>query len=486
MTTPSRPYIFYDVAISLCSQCFRKIEGKILLQEGKVLLKKRCPLHGWETTLLADDIEYYKKGREKFLKPPEQPCHYNTPIKYGCPYDCGLCPDHEQHSCLSLLEITDACNLRCPVCYAGSGPERQTYRSLELLESMLDAVVRNETRPDVVQISGGEPTLHPQFFEIIDAARRRPIRHLMINTNGIRLANEEGFAERIAAYGKGIEVYMQFDSLRREPLMTLRAADLREVHRRALERCNKANLSVTLVVTVKKGLNDDELGAIIDFAKKEPCVRGVTFQPIQDAGRNENFDPARDRLTLTEVRRKILAQTSTFTPEDILPVPCHPDSLAMAYGLKNNDGELIPISRLIPIEMLLEGRNTIVYDRTEAAKQGFFQLLSASQTSETASNTLKEILCCLPQIEAPGDVTYDKVFRLIIMQFIDVHSFDLRRVKKTCVHIIHPDGRLIPFDTYNLFYRDDLEKTRLAPLRDEILPPSALRRGKTQTEEALG
>ena len=164
---PSRPYIFYDHTLCLCSQCLRKIEGKIVFQDEQVFMLKRCPTHGHERVLIADDIAYYKKSREQFLKPPDVPLHFNTPILHGCPYDCGLCPDHEQHSCLSIIEVTDACNLKCPICSAESGPHRPGFRSMAQIEAMMDAVVRNEGEPDVVQISGGEPTIHPGFWEII-------------------------------------------------------------------------------------------------------------------------------------------------------------------------------------------------------------------------------------------------------------------------------------------------------------------------------
>ena len=236
------------------------------------------------------------------------PDRYNTPVNFGCPYDCGLCPDHEQHSCLSLLEICDACNLSCPICYAQSGTHRTEFKLLDQVERMLDCIVANEAQPDIVQISGGEPTLHPQFFEILDAARRRPIRHLMVNTNGIRIAQDEAFAERLTAYMPGFELYLQFDSLRREPLIQLRGADLRNIRKLALERLNRLGISTTLVVTVERGVNDDELGSIIDFALQQPCVRGVTFQPVQQAGRLVNYDGALHRLTLSEVRRRILNQ----------------------------------------------------------------------------------------------------------------------------------------------------------------------------------
>ncbi|HYL97932.1 MAG TPA: radical SAM protein, partial [Blastocatellia bacterium] len=161
MTDRIRPYLFYDVVLSICSTCFRKVEGKIVFQNDKVFMLKRCPEHGSEKVLMADDLDYYRRCREVFIKPPEMPYLYNTPVKWGCPYDCGLCTDHEQHSCLSLIEITDFCNLQCPICYSVSGPARQRFKSLEQIESMLDAVVRNEREPDDVQISGGEPTLHP-------------------------------------------------------------------------------------------------------------------------------------------------------------------------------------------------------------------------------------------------------------------------------------------------------------------------------------
>jgi uncharacterized radical SAM superfamily Fe-S cluster-containing enzyme len=355
--------------------------------------------------------------------------------------------------------------LSCPICYAESGPSRQSFRSLALIEKMLDAVVRNELHPDVVQISGGEPTIHPEFFAVLDLAKARPIRHLMVNTNGVRVAQDEAFAERLATYMPDFELYLQFDSFEREPLMKLRGADLRNIRMKAIERLNALGVSTTLVVTLQRGLNDHEIGKTIDWALEQPCVRGVTFQPVQDAGRTEGFDAARDRLTLTEVRRKILEQTKAFRPEDMIPVPCHPDSLAMAYSLKIG-GKILPLTGMIDPQILINaGRNTINFEQDEHLKEQIFRLFSTNHSPQSGANTLRELLCCLPQIAAPDSLGYENVFRVLIMQFIDAHAFDVRSVKKSCVHIVHPDGRLIPFDTYNLFYRDGLEQTRLAPLR---------------------
>ncbi|CAN5575341.1 radical SAM protein [soil metagenome] len=494
---PDRPYIFLELTTSLCSKCLRKVEAKVILQNGRVYLHKWCPTHRFEKVLISTDAEYYQLSRQT-LKPGQMPLKFNTPIKYGCPYDCGLCPDHEQHSCLTLLEITDACNLNCPVCYSESGTHRAgQHRSMESILFMLDRIVENEGKPDVVQISGGEPTIHPQFFDVLDACKARPIKHLMVNTNGVRIAGDEAFTRRLKDYMPGFEVYLQFDSLRANSLKDLRGEDLTDTRRRALDRLNEHNISTTLVVTLKKGLNDSEIGEIIDFALQQPCVRGITFQPIQSAGRLEHFDPATDRLTLGEVRQQILKQHSLFKPNDIVPVPCHPDCLAMAYALKNvgaslgvralarmssSDGtpmpakagtpSVIPLTGKLDPKLLLHGEgNTIMYEKDPRVRNLLFELFSTAASPAGSATSLRQLLCCLPLVEVPETVTYDNIFRIIIMQFLDPHNFDVRSVKKTCVHIAHPDGRIIPFDTYNLFYRDGkeqmLEKLRGGP---ELLP----------------
>ena len=450
--------------MSICTTCFRKIDGKIVFEAGRVWMLKHCPAHGSERVLMADDVDYYRQCREVYLKPPEMPLRRNTPIRWGCPYDCGLCPDHEQHSCVSLVEVTDACNLRCPICYAESGPERQHHRSLADIERMLDAIIANEGEADVVQISGGEPTIHPEFFGILDAAKRRPIRHLMVNTNGVRIARDPAFAERLAEYKPLFEIYLQFDSLQSAPLEIIRGADLRDIRMKALERLNALDISTTLVVTLQRGVNDGEIGAIIDFALQQRCVRGVTLQPVQAAGRLDGYDDAANRLTLSEVRRRVLEQSTVFAPEDLVPVPCHPDSLCMGYAFKGAEGA-VPLTSLVGRDALMDGsRNTIVFETEPAVQRAFLNLFSTALGAESQPQKLKDLLCCLPRVD--GDVRYGDIFRLLIVEFIDAQSFDLRSIKKTCIHIVHPDGRLIPFDTYNLFYRGELETTRLAPLRD--------------------
>jgi uncharacterized radical SAM superfamily Fe-S cluster-containing enzyme len=468
---PERPYTYYDFTISLCPHCLRRVDAKIVFEDNQVFMLKNCAEHGFQKVVLATDVEYYKNIRN-YNKPSEMPLHFNTKTHYGCPYDCGLCQDHEQHSCLTIVEITDRCNLTCPACYAMSSPHYGRHRSVEEVEKMLDIIVASEGEPDVVQISGGEPTIHPDFFQILDIAKTKPIKHLMVNTNGIRIAKDPEFTRRLSTYQPDFEIYLQFDSFKPEALQQLRGKDMREVRIKALEHLNEQNISTTLVVTLQKGVNDDEIGAIIEFALKQKCVRGVTFQPIQIAGRTENFDPAKDRITLTDVRNQILKQTGIFQPGDLIPVPCNPDALMMGYALKLN-GNVFPMTRYVdPAHLLNNSRNTIVYEQDTLLHQQLLKIFSTGISVDRVDEDVKQLLCCLPQIHAPG-LTYQNLFRIIVMRFIDAYDFDVRAIKKSCVHIVHKDGRIIPFETMNLFYRDEKEmylKELQSPKTEKFIP----------------
>lgn len=461
---PVRNYTYYDYTISLCPECLKRVGAKIIIEDESVFMTKRCPDHGFFKTKIASDVHYYKEIRN-YNKASEMPLHFGTDVEFGCPYDCGLCVDHEQHSCLSIVEVTDRCNLTCPTCYAMSSPHYGSHRSLEEIESMFDVIVKNEAEPDVVQISGGEPTIHPEFFKIMDIAKSKPIKHLMLNTNGIRIANDPGFAEKLATYAPEFEVYLQFDSFKPEVLEDFRGKDLTDVRMKALQKLNDLNLSTTLVVVLQQGKNIDEIGKIIEFALKQKCVRGITFQPVEIAGRNRE-DSAHEKITLTEVRQEILNQFPLLNSDDLIPVPCNPDALAMGYILKLNE-ETIPLTRYInPADLLNnDSKNTIVYEQDKGLKMQLSDIFSTGISVDKVTSKVNQLLCCLPEVCAP-DLDYDNLFRIIIMNFMDAHDFDVRAVKKSCVHIVNKDLRMIPFETMNLFYRDN-KSQYLEELRKE-------------------
>ena len=447
----SAPYLFHAQTTSLCEVCLKLVPAKILIEGEDVFYQKRCVEHGVQKTLISSDAAYWKSCKD-YLKPGDRPLAPQTHTERGCPYDCGLCPDHEQHSCLAILEVNEACNLSCPVCFADSSVKRTGHRDLATIERMMDTLVASEGEPDLVQISGGEPTIHPQFFEILDAAKRRPIRHLMINTNGVRIAKEPDFAARLATYMPRFEVYLQFDSLKRDALMNLRGADLRSVRQQALEALEKHNISTTLVVTLKKGVNDGEVADIVRHALEWRCVRGVTLQPIQDAGRNDGFEPKAHRVLLSDVRREV-AKAGVFALDDMIPLPCNPDAISIGYGLRNGTS-VAPITSLIPRDVLVEAApNTVTFEAFPELRRRMFDLLSLSTAAADTSDKLAAVLCCLPEAAVPQDIGYEHTFRVVIVQFMDRFNFDLGGVKRSCVHFVEPDGKIYPFDTFNTFYR---------------------------------
>ena len=406
-----------------------------------------------QKTLVASDVAYFKSCKD-WLKPGDRPFKLQSGTHHGCPWDCGLCPDHEQHSCLALIEVNEACNLSCPVCFADSSPARSAQRSLAEIERMLDLLVDSEREPDLLQISGGEPTIHPEILPILRLAKTKPIRHLMLNTNGVRIARDREFVAELAQLKPGFEVYLQFDSLERQALENIRGADLRRVRDAALANLEAAGIATTLVAVVKKGVNDHEIGRIIEHALGYSCVRGVTFQPVQDVGRNLGFDKNRDRMLLTDIRRAVIEQSGVFGAGDMIPLPCNPDAISIGYGLREGHA-VTPITRLIPKEELLAvAPNTVSFEKYPELKQRLFELMSLSATGEQTRGTLGNLLCCLPQIELPGELGYDKVFRVLIVSFLDRYNFCIAAVKRSCIHFVTPAGKIIPFDTYNLFYRD--------------------------------
>lgn len=448
------PYIFHGQTTSLCETCLVPVATKVIIEDEKVWYLKRCFDHGVQKTLISDDLDYWR-SQKLWLKPGDRPLRAQTRTEAGCPFDCGLCPDHEQHSCLAIVEINQACNLACPVCFADAEDVHGSHLPLATIERMLDALVASEGEPDVVQLSGGEPTIHPHFFEILDAVKARPIRHVMINTNGVRIAQDPEFVARLARYMPRLEVYLQFDSLDDDALMDLRGARLSRIRREALEALEAIGLSTTLVCAVKAGVNDHEVAAIVEHALKWSCVRGVTFQPVQDAGRNIGFDGKTNRVLPTQIRRAI-AQSGVFGLDDMIPLPCNPDQICIGYGLRRGRS-VTPITSLLPRELVLEGPNTIAYEDHPELMRKIMDLLSLATVDANTEEKLAGLLCCLPQAMVPAQLGYADSFRVVILQFLDRYNFDLGTVKRSCIHFVTPEGQIIPFDTYNSYYRPGAE-----------------------------
>ena len=429
------------------------IDTHIVTKDNEVFLRKFCPKCGESLTKISTDYTYYQTC-ESYLKKPDLPEHTNTVVLKGCPFDCGVCPQHQNHPCLALFNITDECNMKCHICYHSSYPGAGNHRSMEEIKQMLHTLLLSEKEPDLVQITGGEPSLHPQILEILHYLKNSPIRHLMLNTNGIRIAQEESFAKELAALGEGFEVYLQFDSLQSTTLKDIRAQDMSQTRVEALERLERLNISTTLVCVMKKGMNDHEIPQLIEFARQYKCVRGLVFQPVQEVGRveaKENF-----RLTLSEIRALVVSdEGNPFKSEDMIPLPCDPHKICVGYAIKNfkNDyAELHAVTGQLPKSYMTEPKGTIAFEQNEDFVQSVIETINLETAMGEAilkEKIKQKLFCCMPSFLTPKNMAYEHVFRIVIMEFTDVYNFDATNIKRECNFMIEPN-RLIPFSTYNM------------------------------------
>ena len=294
--------------------------------------------------LVYGDAEMYV-SQSRYNKPGAIPLEFGTDIEEGCPYDCGLCADHQQHACLGIIEVNSTCNMDCPLCFSEAAPGFNL--TLEEVEEMLDDFVRTEGNPEVVQFSGGEPTIHPQIVDFLRAAKAR-IPFTMVNTNGKRIANDDAFLAEMAEVRPSF--YFQFDGFDSETYRIIRGEPrILEEKLRALDRLAEAGLSATLVPAIERGVNDHEVGKIIEFAIKHPAVRAVNFQPAFHAGRHMAHDPM-ERMTIPDVLKRIEEQAAgKFLVSDFVPVPCcFPTCNSVTYAFVDGE-EVTPIPRLVDV-----------------------------------------------------------------------------------------------------------------------------------------
>ncbi len=345
MAALHRDYTFLGTTQSLCPECLAVVPAKIINRAGRVYFRKTCPQHGTRDDFVCSDARHY--DQMQFALPARMPAVFGVEPEKGCPLDCGLCTQHEQHTCVGVLEITSSCNLTCPMCYAASSPGG---KHLSLADAMrqIDRLVEVEGRAEVCQLSGGEPTIHPQFREIVEYALSREIDYVMINTNGIRFARDPVLVELAARHKDRLEVYFQFDGLTDEVNRALRGEPLLEIKLAALEALGREGVHVTLVATLQGGVNNDQMGPLVEFGLARPWITGISFQPATYSGRHVLPDQLQRRITFPDVINGVAKQTNgLFREDDFLPLPCaHPNchQIAIAY---RTGGTAIPVTRFI-------------------------------------------------------------------------------------------------------------------------------------------
>ena len=445
---------------SICPDCLKPIDAEILNRDGRVIMRKRCPEHGTFEALLSSDAAMYVNSL-RYNKPGRKPLKYSTEVKDGCPLDCGICPEHTQHTCLALIEVNSSCNLDCPICFADAQPGYNL--SLAQVDRMLDRFVELEGNLEVVQFSGGEPTIHPDLIPMIGMAKAKGIQVVMVNTNGIRIARDDRFLAQLADAGPTI--YLQFDGFSPKTHEAIRGKDLLPDKLRALDRLAQAKLDVILVPAIEKGINHDEIGAIVKFGIDHPAVRGIVFQPVTHSGRYITFDPL-ERETVADVIHGIEDQTDDlFRTSDFIPVPCcHPTCRAATYAYVE-EGKVTPLPRVVDVDQYLDYiTNRTLPDVRPEVLSALEGLWSAS--SVPGSNKAARLLQCASCDSLfPTELEYLKkhVFMIVVQGFADAYTMDIKALMKCCLGILVPDGRMIPFCAYNTVgYREQVRSALMA------------------------
>ncbi len=478
--TTYRDYTFLGTTQSLCPDCLSVVPAKIIARDRRVSFRKTCPVHGTREDFVCSDASWF--DRTDYSLPGKMPLSYGVDPDRGCPYDCGLCSEHEQHTCIGLLEITSSCNLECPMCFAASGPRGQ-HLSFEQCRAAIDRLVEIEGQPEILQLSGGEPTIHPQFEDIHRYACDQPIDIVMINTNGIRLARDDAFLDQVAELKHCTEIYLQFDGFTDSGYEELRGSSLLDTKLQAIERLGEADLNTILVCTVQPGVNDHEVGRIVEFGLERSWVTGVSFQPATYSGRCVLPEQLDQRITFPDVIQGIESQTSgVWKSSDFSPLPCaHPNGHTLAYAVRSGNN-ILPLARFVDLDNhldLLSGR--ITFNR-QRAKQLIGEYLSrqpcgsggclpqaTNETNGVAAELSKEDIQlagvffqqAMTQQLSPSDM-----FRITTTSFMDAYNFDVRQLMKSCVHFLLPSGHVIPFSAYNVLYRDGL--VPLPPLTQTV------------------
>lgn len=456
---------FFSATQSICPKCRKTVQAKILFREGQVLLQKRCLEHGEFEGLLSSNIDYWVKSLT-YTKPGTLPHKFSTVVERGCPDDCGLCPDHEQHTCSPIIEISNKCDLKCPVCIVWN--ENSYNMSLDEFKRVIDGLIEKEGSLELALLSGGEPTLHPEFFELCSYARSQSaIKRLLISSHGIRMARDREFAQQFKEMG--LYLSLQFDSLTPANYLSLRGASLYDLKMKCLETCEALNIPTILVPTVAKGFNDHELGSIVDLAMRLDFVTSVTLQPMAFTGAGgSTFGNPMDKLTQYDIHQRLAEQTSWLKKEDFLPIPCsHPSCYTACYVLKGESGSPVPLNRLGDLSCYLDMlTNRAIIDPTQQGKDfvqdAIYKLWSAQAItvdSEPVLRSLKSLLNEYEKCRSSEDLSHvwqwteKRVKAIFIHAFMDEYDFEVSRIRKCCTHYALPDGRLMPGCPYNNVHR---------------------------------
>lgn len=476
---------------SICPECFKVIDATLYEEDNQVLMKKECLEHGLFEDVYWSSFEEYTRA-QKYSIIGEGVKNPQTKTVHGHPFDCGLCPNHKSATSLAIIDVTNRCNLRCPICFANAAVAGYVYEpTKEQIGKMLQTLREAKPSPaTALQFSGGEPTVREDLPELVKMAKVAGFDHIEVNSNGIKLAESVDYCRSLLDAGVST-FYLQFDGMKPEVYIKTRGQDLLATKLRVLDNCRKAGLdSIVLVPTVVKGVNDNQLGAIIEFAAKNfDVVRCVNFQPVSITGRIDYEKRKEMRITIPDCVRLIEEQTGgQVKTSDFYPVPSIvPISQAigalkgrkyveftvhehcgMATFLFVEDGKLVPITRYADIDNFIKSMEKVREVALKGAKtRAQLHMISAS-LRHVKLGLLKQLIGSVFK-----EGSYDslgnfmrRILMVSMMHFQDPYNLDLERLERCGIHYAVPDGRIIPFCAMNTLYRSKIEEELAFPRRD--------------------
>ncbi|MEM2465365.1 MAG: radical SAM protein [Candidatus Bathyarchaeia archaeon] len=475
---------------SICPECLKVLDAVVFEENNIVYIKKECPEHGFFQDIYWSDYDLYERAKQfdfvgNGLENPR------TTIKNDCPYDCGICPQHKSHTALAIIDVTNRCNLRCPVCFATAGTAGYVYEpTIEDIKNMLINLRNNRPVPaDALQLSGGEPTVRGDLPEIIKMAKEIGFKHVEVNTNGLRMASDPDFCRTLEEAGIST-VYLQFDGVTPDVYKFTRGVDLVEVKRKAIENCRRAGIdSIVLVCTLIRGVNDGQVGDIIRFAVENfDVIRCVNFQPVSLCGRIPAEKRMSMRITIPDWIKLVEEQTGgQIKRPDFYPVPtvvpisravgaikgkhyveftAHPHCGMATYIFVEN-GKIIPITRYADVDKFIESMEKVRKEiegghslRAKLRLIGALKYVKFDMLRKHIWPVLKT-----GSYKSLGDL-HRKMILISAMHFMDPYNFDLERVQRCVIHYAIPDGRIIPFCTMNSIHRPIIEKALGIPVEE--------------------
>lgn len=428
---------------SVCPVCLRVIPAARVERGGDVFLEKTCPEHGSVSTIIwrgtSPSYEEWGEGQDG-----PAPSLTQTDARSGCPLDCGLCPEHTAPTCTALMEVTSRCNMRCPVCFASAAEAVAPDLSLDGIAAMLETILASGG-PYPLQISGGEPTVRDDLPAVIALAKRGfGFPHVQVNTNGLRIADEPGYLEALKDAGCDL-IYLQLDGVSDDIYTQIRGSALAQTKRRVLERCAEVKIGVQLVPVLIRGVNDHEIGGIIELAKEfMPAVKGVHFQPVSYFGRYSPAPSNDTRMTTPDVLHALEAQTGGevaaghFLPRRKRDSHCG----FSAYYILGEDGRLAATTRFVGAAGAEDAAGAGAAASLGSPSEHVRRFITEK------SRYIDEAECeCVRSAKMTAALSRAKTHGLSIsgMPFMDAWTLDLGRLKNCCVHVVRADGRMVPF-----------------------------------------